>query len=135
MTALDGMIAAKRIELDQAGAYFAWAADSASAHAAGVCGTEASYWRGRTALNRMTARYFRECPVGRDGGGVIAWLERWERICQRRMDAEGFTPCLPGGPKHGYLFYADGIAMAARDALAVIRTGSALISDHASVTA
>jgi len=131
MSTIDVMIAARRIELDQAGGYFAWAADSASAHAAGVRGTEASYWRGRAALNRMTARYFRDCPVGRDS--VIAWLERWERICQRRMDAEGFTPCLPGGPKRGYLFYADGIAMAARDALAVIRTGSALISDHASV--
>ena len=122
---LDARIMARRAKLDQLAGYFGWAAGVRITGSAG----SRSEARGRAALNRMAGRYARDMPVGPDDRFFVAYLERWERICTRRMDAEGFAP--GPGTKHAasYLWYANGVATAARDAIAIIRTGSIDIRD------
>lgn len=117
-------IAARRGELDRLAAYFEWAGSKPVAGS----GNGAAHARGYRAICRLTAAHLRAMPATRGDRSVVAWLERWERIAQRRMDAAGFDPC-DRKPVPSLLWFADGIAWAARDAVAIVRSKSAVISD------
>ncbi len=114
------LIAARRAELDRLAGYFEWAASRPVAEA-GRTGAEL---RGYRAMCKIAARMLREMPVGPSDRLIVAALERWERLCQRRMDAEGFSAC-DRAEVPSRLWFASGAAQAARDAVAVVRSGSA----------